>query len=455
MNAPHTPVRAAPARAFKLVAALIVLIAAAVALAWVATLFAGRTDDSTSALAADPAMVQRGAYLAKAGDCIACHTSMNGKPFAGGAPLSSPIGTIFSSNITPDRETGIGAYTYADFEAAVRRGVRRNGASLYPAMPYPSYAHITDADMSALYAFFMLGVPPVHEVNKSDDIPWPLSMRWPLTYWRWIFAPRVGPSVTTSPGDAELARGAYLVQGLGHCGACHTPRGVTLQELALTDADGLSYLAGGIVNGGTAPSLRTDKLTGLAQWTDASLVEFLKTGRNANTAAFADMSDVITHSTQFMTDSDLAAVAHYLKSLAPAHGESAYAYDAATANALYTGHDDSSGARLYLDNCAACHRSTGLGYPQVFPALAGNQVVNGSDSSLVVRIILHGSKMPYTETAPSQFTMPDFAWRLSDQDVADVASFIRGSWGNRGAAVTASMVAKIRAQTQPPSPSDP
>ncbi|SQK76936.1 Gluconate 2-dehydrogenase cytochrome c subunit precursor [Tatumella ptyseos] len=186
-----------------------------------------------SAMAADESgqdLVKRGEYLARAGDCTACHTSEGGQPFAGGLPMKTPIGTIYSSNITPDKTYGIGNYTYDDFQKAVRQGIAKNGETLYPAMPYPSYAVVSDDDMHALYAYFMQGVQPVSEPDKASDIPWPLSMRWPLAIWRHMFAPDVKPAVAAPGEDPELARGRYLVEGLGHCGACHTPRAITMQE---------------------------------------------------------------------------------------------------------------------------------------------------------------------------------------------------------------------------------
>jgi mono/diheme cytochrome c family protein len=196
----------------------------------------------------DAQLIKHGEYLSRAADCVACHTATNGKPYAGGLPLESPIGTIYSTNITPDKETGIGNYSFADFDRAVREGVGKNG-SLYPAMPYTSYANITPDDMKALYAYFMHGVTPVKQQNKDTEIPWPLSMRWPLGIWRAMFAPDVATGGSPAAGqqaaaggDAQVLRGRYLVEGLGHCSTCHTPRGFALQEKASTDAEGNEFL---------------------------------------------------------------------------------------------------------------------------------------------------------------------------------------------------------------------
>ena len=220
----------------------------------------------------------------------------SGKPFAGGLPFKLPIGTIYSSNITPDKAAGIGSYTEADFARAVRQGVRKDGSTLYPAMRFPSYARVSDADIHALYAYFMQGVQSVAAPTRTADISWPLSMRWPLTIWRWAFAPGAPAPVTS--GDPELLRGAYLVEGLGHCGACHTERGLALEAKALTNRDGCSYLAGsGQVEGWVPPTLRANALTGLGAWSEDDIAALLKTGRNAHGSVFGSMSPVVEDST--------------------------------------------------------------------------------------------------------------------------------------------------------------
>ncbi|WP_339494991.1 MULTISPECIES: c-type cytochrome [unclassified Pseudomonas] len=399
---------------------------------------------SLQAAEVDQSLIKKGEYLARAGDCVACHTAKNGKPFAGGLPMETPIGTIYSTNITPDK-TGIGDYSFEDFDQAVRHGVAKNGSTLYPAMPYPSYARVSQTDMKALYAYFMQGVEPVAQQNKASDIPWPLSMRWPLMGWRWMFAPKVEGYKATSD-DPVISRGAYLVEGLGHCGACHTPRALTLQEKSLSAADGSTFLAGSApLEGWIAKSLRGDHKDGLGSWSEEQLVQFLKTGRSDRSAVFGGMSDVVTHSMQYMTDADLTAIARYLKSLpATDPNDQPYSYDEKAAKALWNGDDSQRGASVYIDNCAACHRTDGHGYTRVFPALAGNPVLQSEDPTSLIHIVLKGGTLPATHTAPSTFTMPGFAWRLSDQEVADVVSFIRGSWGNKGAPVNAADVASLR-----------
>lgn len=400
---------------------------------------------SIQAADADQNLIKQGEYLARAGDCVACHSAKDGKPFAGGLPMETPIGTIYSTNITPDK-SGIGDYSFEDFDKAVRHGVAKNGSTLYPAMPYPSYARVTETDMQALYAYFMKGVTPVAQANKESDIPWPLSMRWPLAGWRWVFAPPVEDYKVAPGADAVISRGAYLVEGLGHCGACHTPRALTMQEKALNAGESTAFLSGSApLEGWIAKSLRGDHKDGLGSWSEEQLVQFLKTGRSDRSAVFGGMSDVVTHSMQYMTNDDLTAIARYLKSL-PANDpdDQPHQYDKQVAQALWKGDDSKPGASVYIDNCAACHRTDGHGYTRVFPALAGNPVLQSNDATSLIHIVLKGGTLPATHTAPSTFTMPAYAWRLSDQEVADVVSFIRTSWGNKGAPVKADDVKKLR-----------
>ena len=400
---------------------------------------------SCSISAAETDLIKQGEYLARAGDCVACHTAKGGKPFAGGLPMETPIGVIYSTNITPDK-TGLGDYSFEEFDKAVRHGVAKSGSTLYPAMPYPSYARVSESDMQALYAYFMKGVEPVAQANKDSDIPWPLSMRWPLTAWRWMFAPAVEDYQAVAGSDPVISRGAYLVEGLGHCGACHTPRALTMQEKALSAQDGSAFLSGSApLEGWIAKSLRGDHKDGLGSWSEEQLVQFLKTGRSDRSAVFGGMSDVVVHSMQYLSQDDLTAIARYLKSLpAVDPKDQPHQYDKQVAQALWKGDDSQRGASVYIDNCAACHRTDGHGYTRVFPALAGNPVLQTADATSLINIVLNGGTLPATHAAPSTFTMPAFAWRLSDQEVADVVSFIRGSWGNQGGPVKASDVADLR-----------
>lgn len=226
----------------------------------------------------DPALVSRGEYVARVSDCVACHSLPGKAPFAGGLEMATPLGAIHATNITPDKTVGIGNYTAADFDRAVRHGVAPGGRRLYPAMPYPSYVKLSDDDMRALYAFFMQGVQPSNEPNIPSSIPWPLNLRWPIALWNGVFAPSA-PYAAKPDKDALWNRGAYIVQGPGHCGSCHTPRGLAFNEKVL-DESGTPFLAGALLDGWYAPSLRQDHNTGLGRWSEPEIVKFLKTGRN-------------------------------------------------------------------------------------------------------------------------------------------------------------------------------
>ena len=398
-------------------------------------------EKSLAAPEATPALVARGEYLARLGDCAACHTAPGRPPFTGGLRMSTPIGAIYTTNITPDSTYGIGNFTLTDFDRALRFGVSR-GHTLYPAMPYPSYANTRPEDVAALYAYFKSGVSASATANVTNEIPFPLSMRWPLTFWRLLLAPRPAPFKPGSLGPIE-ARGAYFVDGLGHCGECHTPRALTLQVRAQTRADGDAYLSGAVIENYFAPSLRTHGHGSLADWSTQEVAEFLKTGANRSGIAFGSMTDVIVHSTRFMTDEDALAAASYLKSIVD-KGAETFAYDDAQHHALQQGDTSKPGALLYLDNCAACHRPDGLGYQRVFPRLAGNPVVMAPEAISLASIVLEGSLTPKTSVTPAQFAMPSFAWRLNDQEVADIVNFIRSSWGNHSAPITTEDVAKLR-----------
>ncbi|MFM0323223.1 cytochrome c [Caballeronia glebae] len=412
--------------------------------AWAALAFADGANSAASAPGgADKQLIERGRYLAQAGDCAACHTTKGGKPFAGGVGIDSPVGMIYSGNITPDKETGIGDYTLEQFDRAVRQGIAKDGSTLYPAMPYVSFATVQPSDVKALYAYFMNEVQPVSQANRATGIPWPLSMRWPLRFWRMMFgATPVTGDLPASAGPVE--RGRYLVAGLGHCSECHTPRGMGLQMETISDANPL-YLSGGVVDGYFAKSLRGDSKDGLGTWSQADIVAFLKSGRTSHAAAFGGMKDVIQDSTQHMDDADLTAIASYLKTLTPVHKAQAplTADDTATLK-LRAGTATSNGELTYLDNCAACHRTSGAGYGGTFPMLGLNPVVNSDNPSSLITLVLKGGQMPWTKAAPTHYGMPGFADRLTDRDIADVLTFVRSSWGNRAPAVTDAQVKTLR-----------
>jgi mono/diheme cytochrome c family protein len=398
-----------------------------------------------SPVQADQALVKQGEYVARTGDCVACHTARDGKPFAGGLPLQTPIGAVYATNITPDNDTGIGNWSYDDFVRLMRRGIHKKGYTVYPAMPYPSFSRMRDDDLRALYAYLLHGVAPVRQPNRAPDIIWPLSMRWPLTVWRWLFAPTPRPFQPPPGADVRIVRGAYMVEVPGHCGACHTPRSFTMQEKALSGSDGEVYLSGGsAVDGWIPPSLSNEYGGGLAGWSEGDVVQLLKTARNPRSATFGGMNDVVFHSTQHLNDGDLVSIAAYLKSLPPYNAAAPYAYDDAVAKALFNGDASTHGAQIYVDRCAGCHHTDGKGSERVFPALAGNPLLQTADATSAINIVLTGSTLPATRTAPSAFTMAPYAWLLTDQDIADVVSFIQTGWGNRGAVATSSNVTALR-----------
>jgi alcohol dehydrogenase (quinone), cytochrome c subunit len=400
--------------------------------------------------AATPALIARGAYLARLGDCAACH-SIPGKPaYSGGLRMGIPIGAIYTSNITPDSNNGIGRMSLNDFDRALRFGVAE-GHSLYPAMPFTSYYNTRPEDVAALYTYFKYGVAAAAVPNRLNDIAFPLSMRWPLTFWRWFFAPTPKPFVAPPGMDSHISQGAYFVEGLGHCGECHTPRAVTMQVKATTPAGGAAFLSGAVIENYFAPSLRNGGPGTLGTWSEDELAQFLATGANAQGIAFGSMSDVIIHSTQYMRPADALATAKYLKSLRSPGEESAarFTYDTLEHILLKNGDTSKPGAMIYLNNCAACHRPDGVGYEQVFPRLAGNPVVQAANPRSLISIVLDGSQTPRTARTPAQFTMPRFAWRLSDKDVADVVNFIRTSWGNSTSPASSADVTKIRESLQP------
>jgi mono/diheme cytochrome c family protein len=388
-------------------------------------------------------------YLARAADCVACHTIPGGKGFAGGLKMGTPLGAIYSTNITPDPETGIGRYSLADFDLAVRYGIAKDGRELYPAMPYPSYVKLTDADVAALYRFFMKQVPPVHQENLKSEIPALLSFRWPVAFWNFFFAPSAS-YVAKSDHDAVWNRGAYLVQGAGHCGACHTPRGIAMQEKALDDSSA-HFLAGAELDAWYAPSLRGDMRTALGTWSTKDIGEFLEHGHNRVGSAFGSMTDVINNSTSYFSDSDIQAIAVYLTSLPATSAQQVVAYDNATTDTLRNSPTTQPGAAIYASDCASCHGFDAKGFASYMPALAGNPVVLDENPTSLINVVLNGSVPLVAKGTPDAYRMPQFRQQLSDQDAADVITFMRIRWGNQAPAVSATQVANLRKTTNPSS----
>ena len=390
-----------------------------------------------------------GRAVAVAADCMACHTAPKGQPYAGGLAIASPYGTIYSTNITPDKDNGIGNYTLDEFRAALIDGVRKDGTPLYPAMPYPSYRKMSEPDVRALYAYLMHEVAPVRAVTPVTDLRFPFNQRWGIRAWNWVALPKAG--FEPHMGDARLDRGAYLVEGLAHCGSCHTPRNrLTFAEKGY-DASSGDFLTGAVLNGWPAPDLRA-KDSDTQRWSAAQLAALLATGRSDSTGVTGEMALAVDHSLQYLPKDDLDAVVAYLKAIGqdrPVNGLTALRASAVATTQTLNGASPQMelGARLYLDNCSACHFTNGKGAKAVFPQLDGNSLVSAKEAGGLIAVILNGAAMPSTQLRPARLAMPDFGWRLKDDEVAALASFVRQSWSNDAPAVTAAQVAQVRAAT--------
>lgn len=395
----------------------------------------------------DQAQVARGKYLAQAGDCAGCHTApKGGAPFAGGLGMASPFGTMYTSNITPDRQHGIGSYSYEDFARTLRTGVAPGGKHLYPAMPYPSFSKINDADMRDLYAYFMHGVQAVATDPPPTRLPFPFNQRWAMSAWNIAFAP-TGVYIPSREHDAQWNRGAYLVQALGHCGACHTPRGPAYEERGYTESSA-RYLTGAVNDHWFAPNLTGDTGSGLGRLHEHDIAAFLKTGHGAGLVPFGSMVQVVEDSMQYMSDDDLNAIAHYLKSLPPRQASGAYAPGSQaarqTADEVRTGNIQRPGSGFYMSYCAKCHQADGGGVPLKYPKLAGNPAVLGADTTSLIRLLVEGGNSPDTQGGPKRQKMPSFAGKLTNSEMAQVLSFVRTTWGNNAAAVTTRDVDSVR-----------
>ena len=408
----------------------------------------------TATAFSDPTLIARGAYLAKLADCSACHTSTTkgSAPFAGGLGMGSPLGTIYSSNITPDPKTGIGQYSYADFDRALREGVTPTGKRLYPAMPYPSFTKMSDADMRALYAYFMHGVQPVSAQPPETKLPFPFNQRWGLFVWDLAFV-RHDRYMPNGVNSAQWNRGAYIVQSLGHCGACHTPRGIAYEERGYDESSRL-YLTGGVNDNWFAPNLTGDPGSGLGRLSERDIVSFLKSGhgKQVHIVTFGSMTQVVEDSAQHFSEDDLKAVAIYLKSL-PARGPSgAYEPDSLKArqadSALKTGDIQRPGSGLYMSSCVKCHKADGHGEFEKYPSLAGNPAVLAPDTTSMIRMVMQGGESPQTLTGPKPRKMPAFASKLTDTEIARVLTFVRTTWGNQASPVLTRDVAALRARLE-------
>jgi mono/diheme cytochrome c family protein len=375
--------------------------------------------------------IVRGKALATVGDCVACHTVSGGQPFAGGLALQTPFGAIVTPNITPDVATGIGSWTADDFARAMHEGRRPGGTYLYPAFPYPYYTKVSRGDLDAIYAYLRT-LPPVENRVNRNTLPFPFNIRMSMMGWNMLFF---------TPGDFkpdpkrsdEFNRGAYLAEGLGHCGACHTPFN------AFGASQDGKYLQGNQIDYWTAPNITNDPQAGLGKWSADDIVQYLKTGQTRASLASGPMKDVIENSTSKMPDADLKAIAVYLKERGAA-GPAAPAPLAASDPRMQTGE------AIFVDTCSACHTRNGAGIEHMFPKLAGNVVTTQDDPSSLIRIIIAGGRAAATDAFPTSPSMPSLGYRLNDAQIAAVVTYVRNSWGNAAAPVSAETVKTLRAR---------
>jgi mono/diheme cytochrome c family protein len=372
--------------------------------------------------------IERGRYLVAAGDCKACHTEDRGEPFAGGRPIPTPFGTIYSPNITPDEATGIGKWSNEDFWKAMHDGIDREGEHLYPAFPYPWYTKLGHDDVYAIKAYLDTLKPVRHE-TKPPDMPWPLSWRESAGLWDALFFD-AGVYRWDRSKSEQWNRGAYLVEGLGHCGACHTPKNF----LGATKRD--KAFLGGTGEGWFAPSLRPAESEGIGDWSVDDIVEFLKTGATKRSRALGAMAEVVHDSTAHLDDDDLRAIAVYLKDLPATTPTTQKASD---------DHDRLTRGRLvYVDQCAGCHMEDGTGVANVIPPLEDDSHVHAHDPMSLARLVLEGAPSAVTPQRPERFAMPGFSGKLGNQDIADVLTYVRANFGNHADPVSASQVADVR-----------
>ena len=379
--------------------------------------------DSTS----NVAQLRRGQYLVAAGDCMSCHLREGGEPLAGGLGLKTPFGVIYSPNITSDQETGIGDWTNDQFYRAMHDGIDDEGKNLYPAFPYPWFRLISHEDDDAILAFLKT-TPAVKYSPPKNDLIFPLSIRSIVKGWNFLFL-KSQDFQTDASQSPEWNRGAYLVNGPGHCGGCHTPKNALGADKSKVEFHGAT------LDNWVAPDLTRNDRTGLGRWNTDDVSEYLRTGRNAHAGAGGAMADVITYSTSLMSDADRHAMAVYLKS------------QAARPSVAHAQPDPGAmrrGAAIYSDACASCHLDDGVGQPRYFPPLGHDAMLQQADPIGLEHLILAGTRIGTSPSRPSPLTMPSFAWKLTDKEIADVSMYIRNSWGNQAATITESDVRDAR-----------
>jgi mono/diheme cytochrome c family protein len=379
---------------------------------------------------ADPPadVVARGKALTEAADCVSCHTADPAKPFAGGKRIDTPFGAIYSPNLTPDRDTGLGAWSDDQFYRALHYGEAPDGSRYYPAFPYPNFTKLIRDDVLAIRAY-LATLTPFHNTPPPSELSWPLNYRVLMRGWNFLFF-QPGIFLPDQQKSAQWNRGGYLIEGAAHCGGCHTPKNI----LGADKRDRL--YGGGVVQGWFAPRLDNAPRSGLKSWTADDIVEYLQSGRNGRSHAGGLMSEVVVNSTSKMSDADVRAIATYLKDL-PAGTPEPVVVPPPPANMT-------AGAAVYAHACITCHEADGSGAPRIYPPLPGNANLQSTNPSSILRIILDGAQTVTTPRAPNTGSMPAYSEKLSDQEIADVATYIRNSWGNAAPVVTPGQVKKAR-----------
>ena len=387
-----------------------------------------------SAANATTQVIDRGEYLARVGDCIACHTQPGGEEFAGGRPMPTPFGALYVPNITPDEETGIGAWTSDEFYRMMHTGVSRDGTLLYPAMPFASYTRVTRADSDAIYAYLM-SVPPVKQKNRPHELRFPFNNRQLLIGWRTLYF-HEGEYAPDASQSAQWNRGAYLVEGLGHCTMCHTAVN------ALGGSSESKEFEGGMIPNQNwyAPSLTSNREGGLGEWNIQDIADLLQVGAAQRATTYGPMAEVVYHSLQYLTDEDAQAMAVYLKTLPKRDAEPPPTSQARLVDPGVM----ETGRKIYAQQCAVCHGDEGKGHPPAFPPLAGNQSITMASPVNSIRMVLNGGYSPGTKKNPRPYGMPPFNHILEDDEVAAVVTYIRVAWENSGTPVKPAQVNELR-----------
>ncbi len=430
--------RPATYRRSKLQTAVLILVLGAVLLFATATFLNLMGEDALrdSAAITDPSakaqQIKRGEYLARAGNCISCHTARGGEAYAGGFPLETPFGTIYGPNLTPDTKTGIGSWSSAEFWRAMHNGRSKDGRLLYPAFPYPNFTEVTREDSDAIYAWFKT-IPAVEQQNKPNELRFPYSTQLAVGFWRALFF-RPATFEADKSKSVDWNRGAYLVRGLGHCAACHAPRNALGATISANSSQ--SEFGGGLipVQNWYAPSLNSPDEAGVAHWTDDEVLALLKTGLSSRGSVMGPMAEVVFNSTQYLDAVDLNAMAVFLKELPQQNSAPIAAEYSPTAQVL------TRGELIYNQQCAQCHGDKGEGKAGAWPALAGNRAVNMQNATNVVRVVLSGGFLPATAGNPRPFGMPPFAHVLDDSEIAAVSTYVRRSFGNDAPPVSTAQV---------------